>query len=79
MSNIPKFFNGPFVPKTEIEKPIHFLPLKEENKINKIKNKVPWNNSTYTKSTSYFKLDRDFKDANLEGTPFYFDYRINKK
>jgi hypothetical protein len=78
MSDKPKFFNGPFVPKTEIEKPIHFLPLKEENKINKIKNKIPWKYSSYTKSTSYYKLDRDFKDANLEGTPFYIDCKIKK-
>jgi hypothetical protein len=77
MSNIPKFFNGPFVSKTEIEKPIHFLPPKDENKI-VFKNKKPWYTTLNTKSTKCFKLDRDFKDANLEGTPFYFDYRIRK-
>jgi len=71
------FFNGPFVPKSEIVKPIHILPPKEEVKVI-FKNKERWNYATCTKSTKFFKLDRDFKDANLEGTPFYFDYRIKK-
>jgi hypothetical protein len=77
MSEKKNFFKGPFVPKTEIEKPIHFLPPKEEQKI-VLKNKKPWYCSFNTKSNEYYKLDRDFKDANLEGTPFYFDYRIKK-
>jgi hypothetical protein len=71
------FFNGPFVPKNEVEKPIHTLPPKDEAKII-FKNKERWNYAIHTKSNGYFKLDRDFKDANLEGTPFYFDYRIKK-
>jgi len=71
------FFNGPFVPKKHIEKPIHTLPPKDEAKII-FKNKERWNYTIHTKSNGYFKLDKDFKDANLEGTPFYFDYRIKK-
>jgi hypothetical protein len=77
MSKKKDFFNGPFVSKTEIEKPIHFLPPKDEQKI-VLKNQMPWYTTLNTKSTKFFKLDRDFKDANLEGTPFYFDYRIKK-
>ena len=77
MSVKPIFFNGPFVPKIEIEKPIHFLPPKEE-KNNKFKIKKPWYYSFNNKSNTYFKLDQNFKDSNLEGTPFYKDYRIKK-
>ena len=78
MKDIPPFFKGPFVQKKEIEKPIHFLPPKEDKKLNNIINQTPWNYAVNTKSNKYFKLLRDFKDANLEGTIFYRDYRIKK-
>lgn len=77
MSDISEICNDELVHDIEIEKPIKSLQPKQIKCII-YKKTIPWYYTFNTKSTKYFKLDRDFKDANLEGTPFYYDYRIKK-
>ena len=94
MNNTKSWLNGPYNPNSirhtvSVEKEIQKETQKEvpqNNKVEKqqkvyinILHKKPWNTGPfYNKSTKCYKQDSDFKFANLEGTPFFRDYRIKK-
>jgi hypothetical protein len=86
MNNTKSWLNGPYNPNNirntiSVEKEIpHNNKVEKQQKVYiNILHKKPWNTGPfYNKSTKLFKQEADFKDANLEGTPFFRDYRIKK-
>lgn len=90
MNNTNPWINGPYNPENSrdnisVEKEVQ-KEIPQNNKVEKqqkvyinILHKEPWNTGPfYNKSTKCYKQDSDFKFANLEGTPFFRDYRIKK-
>jgi hypothetical protein len=87
MNDTKPWINGPYNP--ENNRDIISSQKETQQKDNLPKNSIkinisklhkePWNTGPfYNKSTKLFKQEADFKDANLEGTPFFRDYRIKK-
>jgi hypothetical protein len=94
MDNLKPWINGPYNPENSrdtviLQNEIPQRQQKETNKKDKVRqqqepninipNKEAWNTGPfYNKSTKCYKQESDFKFANLEGTPFFRDYRIKK-
>jgi len=92
MNNTNPWINGPYNPENNrdiISSQKETQQKETQQKDNLPKNslkinisklhKEPWNTGPFhNKSTKCIKQDADFKDANLEGTPFFRDYLIKK-
>jgi len=86
MKNIQPWINGPYNPENSRDTVDDQKEIPQKDKVEKqqkvyinILHKEPWNTGPfYNKSTKCFKQDSAFKFANLEGTPFFRDYKIKK-